>query len=174
VKSVTAKETLTVTTKVVLPNETNNMDNLFGGQLLAWMDINASVSAYRLCHRNVTTAAVNNVSFDRPIPVGAIVTLESKVTRSFKSSMEIFTEVYMENPRGEKGERIKCNESIYTFVALDYDGKPVSVPELVPETEEEKQRYDAALRRRQLSLILAGRIKPNDATELKALFIHED
>lgn len=171
---VKASDTLTITTKVVLPNETNNMDNLFGGQLLAWMDVASSVSAYRLCHKTVTTASVNHVSFERPIPVGAIVTLESKVSRSFRSSMEIFIDVYMENPKGEKGVRVKCNEAIYTFVALDYDGKPARVPELIPETEEEIRRFNGALRRRQLSLILAGRMQPDEATELKALFSNKD
>ena len=70
----------------------------------------------------------------------------------------------------ESGERVKANEAIYTFVAVDDMGRPVRVPELVPETELEKQRFDAALRRKQLSLLLAGKMKPADATELKALF----
>ena len=74
----------------------------------------------------------------------------------------------MEN-RSEKG-KIKCNEAIYTFVAVDQLGNPIEVPELIPETDREKKRYDGALRRRQLSLILSGRMKADDATELKALF----
>lgn len=170
---VKANETLTITTKVVLPNETNNMGNLFGGQLLAWMDVSASVASYRLCHRTVTTASVNNVSFDRPIPDGAIVTLEAKVSRSFRSSMEVFIDVFMEDPRDNTRDRIKCNEAIYTFVALGYDGRPVAVPELVPETKEEIARFNGALRRKQLSLILAGKMRPDEATELKALFFKE-
>lgn len=168
---VKAKDTLTITTKVVLPNETNNMNNLFGGQLLAWIDVNSSVAAHRLCKTSVTTASVNNVSFDQAIPHGSIVTLESKVSRSFKSSMEIFTDVYIELPTSEN--RIKCNEAIYTFVALNSLGRPTEVPELIPETAEEINRYNGALRRRQLSLILAGRMKPEDATELKTLFFGE-
>lgn len=166
-----AAETLAVTTKIVLPNETNTMGNLFGGQLLAWMDVIASVAAHRLCKQTVVTASVNNVSFDHSIPHAAIVTLYAKVSRSFKSSMEVFIDVYIEHPKS--GEKTKCNEAIYTFVAIDENGKPVAVPELIPETAEEISRFNGALRRRQLSLILAGKLKPNEATELKALFFGE-
>ncbi len=70
----------------------------------------------------------------------------------------------------ESGESIKANEAIYTFVAVDETGRPVKVPELIPETALEKERYEAALRRKQLSLVLAGKMKPSEATELKALF----
>lgn len=166
-----ASETLTITTKVVLPNETNTMGNLFGGQLLAWMDVSASVAAHRLCRQTVVTASVNNVSFDHSIPHAAIVTLQAKVSRSFKSSMEVFIDVYIEHPKS--GEQTKCNEAIYTFVAIGEDGKPVPVPEVIPETKEEIARYNGALRRKQLSLILAGKMKPSEATELKALFFGE-
>ena len=68
------------------------------------------------------------------------------------------------------GERERCNEAMYTFVAVDQLGAPIGVPDLIPETDEERERYDGALRRRQLRLILAGKIDPKDATELKALF----
>tara|TARA_B100000242_G_scaffold115590_1_gene80716 strand:- start:1225 stop:1575 length:351 start_codon:yes stop_codon:yes gene_type:complete len=114
------------------------------------------------------TASVNNVSFENPIPRASIVTLEANISRSFRSSMEIFIDVWIEDSLS--GEKTKCNEAIYTFVAVDNMGKPVKVPEVTPETELEKLRYDGALRRRQLSLILAGKIKANEATELKALF----
>jgi len=119
----------------------------------------------------VVTASVNNVSFNNPIKLGDIVTLEAKVSRSFRSSMEVFIDVYVESSRANA--RVKCNDAIYTFVAVDQNGNPIEVPEVIPETEEEKQRYDGALRRRQLSLILAGRMKPEDATELKALFFKD-
>jgi acyl-CoA hydrolase len=167
-KAKKASETLAITTKVVLPNDTNTLGNLFGGQLLAWMDVIASVSAHRHCRRVVVTASVNNVSFNAPIPHSSIVTLEAKVSRAFNSSMEIFLDVFVENQ--VTGERFKANEAIYTFVAVDQNGGPIQVPELIPETEEEKQRYEGALRRKQLSLILAGKMNPKDATELKKLF----
>jgi acyl-CoA hydrolase len=168
-KAKLASETLSITTKVVLPNDTNTLGNLFGGQLLAWMDVIASVSAHRHCKRVVVTASVNNVSFQKPINHGSIVTLEAKVSRAFSSSMEVFVDVYVEDH--VTGIREKCNEAIYTFVAVDQNGGPIQVPELVPETDEEKERFEGALRRKQLSLILAGKMKPHDATELKALFV---
>jgi acyl-CoA hydrolase len=170
-KSRKPSDTLSITTKVVLPNDTNTLGNLFGGQLLAWMDEIASVSAHRHCKRVVVTASVNHVSFQKPINHASIVTLEAKVSRSFNSSMEIFVDVFVEDP--VTGERSKCNEAIYTFVAVDQNGGPIQVPELIPETEEEKNRFEGALRRKQLSLILAGKMKPSDADELKKLFFEE-
>jgi acyl-CoA hydrolase len=163
-----ASETLSITTKVVLPNDTNPLGNLFGGELLAWMDVIASVSAHRHCKRVVVTASVNNVSFQQPIQQSSIVTLEAKVSRAFNSSMEVFVDVFVEDP--VKGTRIKCNEAIYTFVAVDQNGGPIEVPDIIPETEQEKMRFEGALRRKQLALILAGKMKPQDATELKKLF----
>ena len=164
-----ASESLSITTHVVLPNDTNALGNLFGGQLLAWMDIIASVSAHRHCKRVVVTASVNNVSFKRPIPHASIVTLEAKVSRSFSSSMEIFVDVFVEDP--VTGVREKCNQAIYTFVAVDQNGGPIQVPELIPETPEEKERFDGALRRRELNLILAGKMIPSEASEIKKLFL---
>ena len=136
-----------------------------------WMDINAAISAHRHCRRVVVTAAVNNVSFDSAINLADVVSIESKVSRAFNSSMEVYLDVYVENHT--TGERSKCNEAIYTFVAVDQLGAPIQVPELIPETESEIKRYDSALRRRQLSLILAGKMKPTDATELRILFTGE-
>ncbi|MDB3906281.1 acyl-CoA thioesterase [Crocinitomicaceae bacterium] len=170
-KAVKAKDTLSITTKVVLPNDTNTLGNLFGGELLAWMDVISSVAAHRHCKRVVVTAAVNNVSFQQSIAQSSIVTLEAKVSRAFSSSMEVFVDVFVEDHL--TGERIKSNEAIYTFVAVDQNGGPIAVPELVPETEEEIERFHGALRRKQLSLILAGKMKPTEATELRKLFMGE-
>ena len=171
-KTKKASETIAITTHIVLPNDTNTLGNLFGGQLLAWMDVIASVSAQRHCRRVVVTASVNNVSFREPILQSSIVTLEAKVSRAFNSSMEVFVDVYVED--AISGVRRKCNEAIYTFVAVDQLGGPINVPELIPETPEEIERYEGALRRKQLSLILAGKLKPSEATELKALFLTEE
>ncbi|MBL4862805.1 MAG: acyl-CoA thioesterase, partial [Crocinitomicaceae bacterium] len=143
-----AKETLSITTKVVLPNDTNALGNLFGGELLAWMDVIASVAAHRHCKRVVVTASVNNVSFRQPIQLASIVTLEAKVSRAFTSSMEVFVDVFVEDTL--TGVRVKSNEAIYTFVTVDQNGGPIEVPELIPETEEEKARFEGALRRKQL------------------------
>lgn len=163
-----ASDSLTVMTNIVLPNETNSLRNLFGGELLARMDRCASISATRHSSRRVVTASVNHVSFNHPIPEGGIVILESKVSRAFSTSMEIYVDVWLDDPI--KGEKIHTNEGIYTFVAVDEFNKPVPIPKIEPETELEIQRYDAALRRKELSLILSGRIKPAESVELKKLF----
>ena len=165
----TPSDSVCINTEIVLPNDTNTLGNLMGGKLLHWMDICAAIAAHRHCARVVVTASVNNVAFNQPIRLGEIVTLQAKVSRAFSSSMEVFIDVWVEN--NSTGEKRKCNEAIYTFVAVDQIGTPINVPELKPESEEEKSRYEGALRRRQLSLILAGKMKPADAHELKALFI---
>ncbi len=167
----TPKESRAILTEIVLPNDTNNLNNLMGGRLLHWMDIAAAITAHRHCNRTCVTASVNNVSFEHPIPKGSIVTLEANISRAFSSSMEIFIDVWIEDTLS--GNKTKCNEAIYTFVAVDVMGKPSKVSEVSPETELEKKRFEGALRRRQLSLILAGKLKANDASELKALFIQE-
>lgn len=163
------KDSLTILTDTVLPSETNPLNNLFGGELLARMDRAASIAARRHSRRIVVTASVNHVAFNRAVPLGSVVTVEAKVSRGFTSSMEVYLDVWIDDR--ESGERIKANEAIYTFVAVDEIGHPVKVPGISPETEEEKLRFDGALRRKQLSLVLAGKMKPDDATELKALFI---
>lgn len=162
-------ESLTILTDLVLPSETNPLNNLFGGELLARMDRAASIAARRHSRRITVTASVNHVAFNRSIPLGSVVTVEAKVSRAFNSSMEIFIDVWIEDR--ESGLRTKANEAIYTFVAVDEMGNPVQVPQLEPQTEEEKSRFDGALRRKQLSLVLAGKMKAQDATELKALFL---
>lgn len=151
-----------------MPGETNALNNLFGGELLARMDRAASISARRHSEQIVVTSSVNNVWFGKPIPIGTTVTVEAKVSRAFTTSMEVFIDVWVDDDNGKK---IKANEAIYTFVAVDVFGKPVKIDKINPETEEEKLRYEAALRRKQLSLVLAGKMKTDEATELKALFI---
>lgn len=167
-KAKTPSESACVTTEIVLPNDTNTLGNLMGGKLLHWMDVCAAIAAHRHCSRVVVTASVNNVAFNQPIRLGEIVTLTAKVSRAFTSSMEVFIEVWVED--NVSNLKKKCNEAIYTFVAVDQVGNPINVPSIVPESDEEKARFDGALRRRQLSLILAGKMKPAEATELKALF----
>ena len=164
-----ASESLTILTDLVLPSETNPLNNLFGGELLARMDRAASIAARRHSRRITVTASVNHVAFNRSIALGSVVTVEAKVSRSFRTSMEVFIDVWIEDR--ESGLRSKANEAIYTFVAVDESGVPVAVPEVIPETDLEKERFEAALRRKQLSLVLAGKMKAQDATELKALFL---
>ena len=154
--------------ELVLPNDTNTLNNLMGGRLLHWMDIAAGISAQKHCNRIVVTASVDNVSFHHPIKLGDVVTIEAKVSRAFNTSVEVRLDVWAENI--PSGARLKSNDAYYTFVALDPDGHKIPVPQLIPETEEERNLFDGALRRRQLRLILGGKMNPDDATELKAFF----
>ncbi|SNR29281.1 Acyl-CoA hydrolase [Hymenobacter mucosus] len=155
-------------TELVLPNDTNTLNNLMGGRMMHLMDVAAAISAQRHSNRIVVTASVDNVSFREGIKLGSVVTLEAQVTRAFSSSMEVHIDVWAEDiPSGTK---IKSNEAFFTFVAVDQSGRPIDVPDAMPETPEEVHLYEGALRRRQLRLVLAGRMKPSDATELRAYF----
>ncbi len=165
------RESFTIMNELVLPNDTNTLNNLMGGRLLHWMDIAAAISAQKHCNRIVVTASVDNVSFKQPIKLGDVITIEAKVTRAFHTSVEVRLDVWAENI--PSGSRAKSNEAYYTFVALDQNGKTVPVSELKPETEDEIELYEGALRRRQLRLVLAGKMLPDDAKELKALFFKE-
>lgn len=167
-KTKVAKDSSVTMTELVLPNDTNGLNNLMGGRLLHMMDIVGAISAQRHSNRIVVTASVDNVSFKHPIQLGNVVTLIAKVTRSFSSSMEVRIDVWSEDiPSNEK---VKSNEAYFTFVAVDQGGRPIDVPELVPESDEEITMFDAALRRRQLRLVLAGRMDPSEASELKRMF----
>ncbi|RZK82100.1 MAG: acyl-CoA thioesterase [Pedobacter sp.] len=161
----------TIMNELVLPNDTNTLNNLMGGRLLHWMDIAAAISAQKHCNRIVVTASVDNVSFKQPIKLGDVITIEAKVTRAFNTSVEVRLDVWAENI--PSGRRVKSNEAYYTFVAVDQSGNTIPVPELLPETPEELELYAGALRRRQLRLILSGKMKATDALELKALFYPE-
>lgn len=167
-KAKPSSESLAITTDIILPSDTNALNGLFGGELLARVDRIGCIAAQRHAHQICVTVAVNNVTFDQVIPLGSMMTIEAKVTRAFKSSMEVIADVYLEDRYS--GEKTKVNEAIYTFVAVDKKGKPQRIPEVIPETDLEKQRYKNALRRRQLSLVVAGKMKPKEATELRELF----
>jgi acyl-CoA hydrolase len=166
-----AQESLNIMSELVLPNDTNMLHNLMGGRLLHWMDIAAAISAQRHCNHVAVTASVDNVSFKHPVKLGDVVTIHAKVTRAFNTSLEVHLTIYAENiPSGSK---VKSNEAFYTFVALDDKGNKIQVPELIPETDQEKRLFAGALQRRQLRLVLAGKMKAEDATELKALFLSD-
>jgi len=160
-------------TELVLPNDTNTLNNLMGGRLMHWMDIVSAIAAQKHSNKIVVTASVDNISFRHPIQLGNVVTLKARVTRAFNSSMEVRIDVEAEDIPGSR--KIQSNSAYFTFVAVGADGKPADVPEIQPETEEDRMYYDGALRRRQLRLILAGRMKPQEANELKSIFdIKED
>ncbi len=139
-----------------------------GGKMMHWMDVVSAISAQRHANRTVVTASVDNVSFEKPIALGNVITLNAKVTRAFKSSMEVYIEVWAEDIPNEK--KFLSNTAFYTFVAVGKDGKPEAIPEIIPESDQEKKLYDGALRRRQLRLVLANRMDPQKATEIKSIF----
>jgi acyl-CoA hydrolase len=168
-KPKTPRDSHIIMTELVLPNDTNVHGNLMGGRLMYWMDIAAALAAGRHCNATVVTASVDNISFENPIKLGNVVHIEAAVSRAFHTSMEVYLKVWGEDPMQQY--KYKSNEAYYTFVALDPNRKPRPVPPLVTETEEEKRIFDGALRRRQLRLILGGKMKPEDADELKALFV---
>jgi acyl-CoA hydrolase len=171
-ESKTAKESFTIMNELVLPNDTNTFGNLMGGRLMYWMDIAAAMACAKHCNARNVTVSVDNLSFKNPIRLGNVVHIEAKVTRAFHSSMEIYLKVQGEDILGK--HIYESNEAYFTFVAVDENNKPQVVPNLIPETEVEKAQFAGALRRRQLRLILAGKMKPDDANELKALFFGEE
>ncbi|WP_258104066.1 acyl-CoA thioesterase [Marinoscillum sp. MHG1-6] len=155
-------------TEMVMPNDTNYLNNLMGGRLMHWMDVVGAIAAQRHCNGLVVTASVDNISFRNPIGLGHVVTLKAFVTRSFNTSMEVYMEVTAE--KVPELEKIETNSAFFTFVAVSPEGSPIPVAEAIPQTERERKLHAGALRRRQLRLILGNRMKPQDATELMALF----
>ncbi|MCS7086275.1 MAG: acyl-CoA thioesterase [Bacteroidia bacterium] len=146
-------ESFTLMTEMVFPNDTNALGNLMGGRLLHWMDIAAATAADRHSNRVVVTASVDSVDFTAPIKLGEVVTIEARVTRAFRTSVEVRIDVYSENII--EGRRRRCNSAYYTFVAVDQNGRPIPVDPIEPETPEEIELYEGALRRRDLRLAAA-------------------
>jgi acyl-CoA hydrolase len=171
-KKKTPSESFISMTELVLPNDTNTLNNLMGGRLMHWMDIVSAIAAQKHSNRIVVTASVDNISFKHPIQLGNVVTLKAKVTRAFNSSMEVRIDVDAEDIPASR--KVESNSAYFTFVAVDQSGRPIDVPEVEPETEEEKEFFNGALRRRQLRLILSGRMKPTEANELKSIFDIKD
>lgn len=167
-KKIATQSTKISMSEIVMPNDTNNLNTLFGGKLMYWMDMAAAICAHKHTNNVVVTASVDNITFKAPINKGDIVTLNAFITRVFNTSMEIFIEVTAQNSNNNK--KIESNTAFFTFVALNQKGKPVKVNEIYPENKNDKKLFDGALRRRQLRLILAGKMKPEDAGELKSIF----
>ena len=161
-------DSLSIQSTLVLPNDTNMLNGLMGGRLLHQMDIVGAIAAQKHSDNSVVTASVDNVSFNQPVSLGSIITIKSWVTRAFRTSMEVKVEVYAENIP-EKTPSFKTNEAYFTFVAVDSSMKPIEIPGITPITEDEKVLYDKALERRQFRLVLAGKLSPKDAPELRSL-----
>ena len=137
--------------ELVLPNDTNILGNLLGGKLMHWIDIAAALSASRHCNSVAVTAAVDDLNFHHPIKLGDVVILKAAVNRAFGTSMEVGVRVEVENFM--TGEILHSNSAYLTFVSINRDTmKPQKVKPIVPETEEEKRRFEQALRRREQRL----------------------
>ena len=163
----------TIMTEMIMPNDTNPLNNLMGGNLMRWMDVVGGICAGKHCEAHVVTASVDHVSFSKPIPVGDVITLNARVTRAFNSSVEVYVEVFVADIKGHNNRM--SNHAYFTFVALDENKlKPIKVPALVPLTREEQALFESAIRRRELRLILSGRMKPSEASELRNLFDNLD
>lgn len=159
----------TVMTEFVMPNDTNPLGDLMGGNLMRWMDMAAGICAARHCETYCVTASVDHVSFRRPIRIGNVITINASVTRAFNTSIEIFLEVHTGNPT--QRERHISNHAYMTFVAMDETThRPKPVPKVLPKTDREKRLFDGAVRRREIRLVLSGRMPAKEALEIKALF----
>ncbi len=152
--------------ELVLPNDTNTLGNLMGGRLLHFMDVCAAIAAQRHSNRTVVTASVDSVDFRGAIRLGEVVVLEASVNRAFTTSMEVQIDVWAEDT--STGTKRRCNRAYYTFVAVDQSGRPIPVPPVSPETDDERERYDAAARRRELRLVLSGRLTLADAAQIRS------
>jgi acyl-CoA hydrolase len=144
------RQSQVITTQLVLPNDTNQLGNLLGGTLMHWIDIAAAIAAKRHSARVCVTASVDELSFHHPVKLGEVVTLQASINRAFNTSMEVGVLVTAQGSEGESTRR--ANTSYLTFVAVDDDGNPTQVPQVIPETPDEKRRFDQALARRDLRL----------------------
>ncbi len=163
------KDSQVTMTELVLPNDTNVFGNLMGGRLMYWMDIAAALCAGKHCNSPVVTASVDNISFENPIKLGNAVHIHASLSRAFTTSMEVHMKVWGEDFISQ--QKYKSNEAYYTFVSLDMDRKPITVPGIQPETAEEIKLYEGALRTSTTAFDSCGKMKPQDANELRALFL---
>lgn len=139
-----------IMTELVLPNDTNQLGNLLGGRLMHWIDIAAALASQRHSSKVCVTASVDEISFHEPIKLGHVVHIRARLTRAFNTSMEIQVDVEREDPL--HGIRDSTSRAYLTFVAIDQYGKPLPAPPVIPETDEEKERYEQAAIRRQTRL----------------------
>ena len=150
----TVDESATETVEVVLPNDANPLGNLLGGKVMHLIDIAGAIAAQRHSRSQVVTVAVDNLDFLYPIRIGEHVALRARMTRAFRTSMEVEVRVYREDYL--TGQRQQTSSAFVTYVALDPQGKRQEVPPLIVRTKEEKRRYREALGRRRQRLALAA------------------
>jgi acyl-CoA hydrolase len=141
--------------ELAMPNDANPLGNLFGGKVMALVDLAGSIAAARHARSSVVTASIDNMSFLYPVRIGELVTCHSQVNRVFTTSMEVGVKVVVENLK--TGERRHTSSAYLTFVALGADGQRIVIPPVIAETDDEKRRYEDALRRREFRLELKKR-----------------
>lgn len=152
---VPVRESIAEYSELAMPNDANPLGNLFGGKVMALVDLAGSISAARHARSSVVTASVDNMNFLFPVRIGELVTCYSQVNRVFKTSMEVGVKVCVENLR--TGEVRHVSSAYLTFVALDAHGKRIPIRPVIPETDDEKRRYEQALERREFRLELKRR-----------------
>lgn len=143
----TVSESQSEMTELILPNDTNTLGNLLGGRLMHFIDLVGAMAAYRHTRTHVVTAAMDHIDFIQPVHVGDLLILKSSVNRAFSKSVEVGVKVFAENTQA--GEYRHVASAYLVFVAIDKDGKPVTVPQIIPETPDEARRYEGAQRRRE-------------------------
>jgi acyl-CoA hydrolase len=134
--------------EIVLPNDANPLAALLGGRLMHWIDLAGAMAAHRHCRNYVVTASVDHIDFLVPVRVGALVILRSSVNRVFHTSMEVGVKVFVEDYIADTAQHVASAH--LTFVAVDGQGKRLKVAPVIPETEEQRRRYDDAGRRREI------------------------
>ncbi|MFS4459761.1 acyl-CoA thioesterase [Bdellovibrio sp. HCB2-146] len=139
-----------VMTQLVLPSHTNSLGSVFGGTVMSWIDIAAAIAAQRHSNKEVVTASIDRLDFVAPVFKGWVVNLRASVNYTSRTSMEVGVRVDAENPK--TGETFHTASAYCTFVALGSHGKPVAVPELILENDEDRRRFEAAKMRRQRRL----------------------
>ena len=141
------RESTSEMTEIVLPNDANPLNALLGGRLMHWIDLAGALAAHRHSRTYVVTASVDHMDFLVPVRVGDLVVLRSAVNRVFHTSMEVGVKVWVENYRSQENRHV--SSAYLTFVAIDATGNRIALPPVVPETEDEKRRYEGAARRRE-------------------------
>jgi acyl-CoA hydrolase len=151
------RESISEMTEIVLPNDANPLNALLGGRLMHWIDLAGAMAAHRHSRTYVVTASVDHMDFLVPVRVGDFVVLRSSVNRVFHTSMEVGVKAWVENYRADRSRHV--SSAYLTFVAIDAAGNKVAVPAVIPETEDERRRYDDAARRREIRRAESARRK---------------
>jgi acyl-CoA hydrolase len=149
------RESLSEYSELALPNDANTYGFLLGGRVMHLVDLAGAISALRHARKPVVTASVDHMNFLHPVRIGQLVRLVASVNRVFRTSMEVGVKVEVEDLL--TGERKHTSSAYLTFVALDKNGKPASIPPVIPETDAEKRRYEAAGQRREYRMALRPR-----------------